>query len=319
MRRCKIHTRKLERLNSAMKENNDKDIQPGKDNSKKDNNNNNPLSVRVDPYYKEVFENLIKQKGVPKKVLLETMISSYVEIGNENERESNISFTNEVNLIACNLNEILSIFKAMTTKSQDTVGSQKSFYEQKTKNLETKVQMLENSNTELFEKNKLLEIAYNGIQLEKEKLEKNARSLDDMEVIGEREISAYIRKNAELLEQINSLQKVEKDNALLKGQLEKIINENKILKTSLEDKIFENDKLKKIKLHTEELMTEIKNRKKEEFKELELLIRKEADIDKKMEILHLQLQYNTLQAENLKNLEIINRKSEEITMLKLKT
>ncbi|MEN8907061.1 MAG: hypothetical protein ABF289_13965 [Clostridiales bacterium] len=296
-----------------MTENNENEL--SKTSNKKDNN---PLSVRVDPYYKEVFENLIKKKKVPKKVLLETMISSYVDVGNESERESNISFSNEINLIAGNLNEIMSIFKTMTTKSQDTVGSQKSFYEQKIKNLETKLKMFENSNIEISEKFKLLELAYNNINSDKEKLEKKTKNLDEIEVISERKISVYIRKNAELLEQINSLRKIEKENALLNGKLEKIINENKILKTSLEDKIFESDRLKKIKISMEESMNEIKNRKEEEFKELELLIRKEADIDKKMEILHLQIKYNKLQAENIKNLEIINKKSKEISRLKLK-
>jgi len=60
----------------------------------------------------------------------------------------------------------------------------------------------------------------------------------------------------------------------------------------------------------------MKIKKAEEFKELELVIRKEAEVDKKMEILKLQLQYNDLQAENIKNLGIINKQLEEITQLK---
>lgn len=62
----------------------------------------------------------------------------------------------------------------------------------------------------------------------------------------------------------------------------------------------------------------MKNKKADEFKELEFVIRKEAEVDKKMEILKLQLQYNELQAENLKNLGTINKQFEEITELKIR-
>lgn len=48
------------------------------------------------------------------------------------------------------------------------------------------------------------------------------------------------------------------------------------------------------------------------------MIRKEADIDKKMEILNLQLRYSELQAENLRNLGIINKQLEEVNELKLR-
>jgi hypothetical protein len=48
------------------------------------------------------------------------------------------------------------------------------------------------------------------------------------------------------------------------------------------------------------------------------VIRKEADIDKKMEILNLQLRYSELQAENLRNLGIINKQLEEVNELKLR-
>lgn len=298
------------KMNGNIKKTDQADVENKKD--------NNPLSVRVDPYYKEIFEDLIKQKGIPKKVLLETMISSYVESGREDEREANISFVNEINLIAGNFNEIMNIFKAMATKSQDTIGSQKSFYEQKIKNLETRIQMLETDCSGFGEKNRLLEATCNNLILEKEKLEKTIYDLNEVDASGEKEISSYIRKNAELLEQINILQKAEKESVLLKGEFEKGKNEIKVLKSSLDDKISENEKLHKKISDAEESIMQMKNKKAEEFKELELVIRKEADIDKKMEILKLQLQYNELQAENLKNLGIINKQLEEVTELKLR-
>ena len=297
-----------------MNENIEKTDQADVENKK----DNNPLSVRVDPYYKDIFEDLIKQKGIPKKVLMETMISSYVESGREDEREANISFANEINLIAGNFNEIMNIFKTMATKSQDTIGSQKSFYEQKIINLETRMQMLEIDYKGIEEKNRLLEVTGNNLKLEKEKLEKAIHNLNAADTSSEKEISTYLRKNAELLEQINGLQKVEKESVLLKGEFEKSKNEIKVLKSSLDDKTSENEKLYKKISNAEESIIEMKSKKAEEFKELKLVIRKEAEIDKKMEILKLQLQYNELQAKNLKNLGTINKQLEEITQLKIR-
>jgi chromosome segregation ATPase len=277
----------------------------------------NPLSVRINPYYKEIFEDLIKQKGVPKKVLLETMISSYVESGREDGRESSISFVNEINLIAGSFNEIMNIFKAMATKSQDTIGSQMSFYEQKVKNIETKMQILETDYKGIKEKNKILETTDNNLKLEKEKLEKVIYDLNEVDASGEKEISTYLRKNAELLEQINSLQKVEKESVILSSECEKVKYEIKALKSALDDKINENGKLHIKISDAEETILEMRNKRINEFKDIELVIRKEAEVDKKMEILKLQLQYNDLQAEDLKNLGIINKHLEEITKLKI--
>jgi chromosome segregation ATPase len=277
----------------------------------------NPLSVRINPYYKEIFEDLIKQKGVPKKVLLETMISSYVESGREDGRESSISFVNEINLIAGSFNEIMNIFKSMAAKSQDTIGSQMSFYEQKVKNIETKMQILETDYKGLKEKNKLLETTDNNLHLEKEKLEKIIYDLNEVDASGEKEISTYLRKNAELLEQINSLQKVEKESVILNSEYEKVKYEIKALKSALDDKINENGKLHIKISDAEETILEMRNKRINEFKDIELVIRKEAEVDKKMEILKLQLQYNELQAEDLKNLGIINKHLEEISKLKI--
>ena len=279
---------------------------------------NNPLSVRVDPHYKEIFEELIKQKGVPKKTLMEAMISSYIETSREGERESNISFVNEINLIAGNLNEIMNVFKAMATKSQDTIGSQKSFYEQKIKNQDAAIHMLENNGASLEKKARELELENNSNKADKEKLEKAIQSINTSDASNEKDIAVYIRKNAGLLEKLSILQNQEKDNVILKTEIEKSKNEAKTLKSSLEDITYENKKLHKKLLDLEESIVEIKSKKADEFKELEVVIRKQAEVDKKLEILKLQLQYNELQAESLKNLGIINKQTEEITVLKNK-
>jgi len=283
-----------------MDDNRDKTCLTGEENKK----DNNPLSVRVDPYYKEVFEDLIKQKGIPKKTLLEAMISSYVDSGNEDKRESNISFANEINLIAGNFNEILGIFKTIATKSQDTIGSLKNFYEQKIRNLEINNQVIGNDIATLKEENKLFETMTNDTKIENDRLEKVIRDLNQSNASYQKEITIASRKYAELLEEINILRKMEKENVLLK--------------LALDDKKYENEKLIKRISDTEESVTELKNKKSDEFKQLEMTLKKEMNVDKKMEILKLQLLYNELQTENLKNLGIINKKSAEIAELKRK-
>lgn len=297
-----------------MDENNEKNSNFTEE-SKKDNN---PLSVRVDPYYKEMFEELIKQKGIPKKTLLEAMISSYVESSRDNERESNISFANEINLIAGNFSEIMNVFKAMAIKSQDTIATQKSFYEQKLKNQDATIQMLENNGVLLEKKIKELGLENNNNKADREKLEKAIQDINAAGTSNEKDVAVYIKKNADLLEKLSILQNQERDNVILKSEIEKAKTETKALKASLEDITYENKKLLKKISDMDESMIEMKNKKADEMKEFEAVIRKQAEVDKKLEVLNLQLKYNELQAENLKNLGIMNKQAEEITELKIR-
>lgn len=299
---------------SAMDDNNEKNRNITEE-SKKDNN---PLSVRVDPYYKEKFEELIKQKGIPKKALIEAMISSYIETEREGERESNISFANEINLLAGNFNEIMNVFKAMAAKSQDTIGTQKSFYEQKLKNQDVTIQMLENSSISLEKKVKELELENNSNKSYREKLEKTIHDLDTAGASNEKDVAVYVKKNADLLEKLSILQNQERDNVILKTEIEKAKVETKAMKSSLEDVTYENKKLLKKISDMNESITEMKNKKADELKEFEAVIRKQAEVDKKLEVLKVQLQYNELQAENLKNLRTINKQAEEITQLRVR-
>ena len=206
----------------------------------------------------------------------------------------------------------------MAIKSQDTIGSQKSFYEQKNRNADTAIQILEDKIAILEEKNKSLEIENDSNKANREKLKKAIRELSESGNSSEKEISGYIRKNAELLEKINILQKEEKDNMMLRADFDTTKDELKMLRSSLKDKNYENEKLSKKIKDLEESMIEAKTKRADEFKELELLIKKELEVDKKMEMLRMQLQFNELQSENLKNLGVINKQSEEIAELKSK-
>ena len=284
--------------------------------SEENKKDNNPLSVRVDAYYKDLFEDVIKQKGLPKKAILEAMILKFVENENESEKELNISFTNEINHISGNLNEILNVIKNITSKSQDTIGSQKSFFEQKINNLEIKNLTLENTYLELKDINEHQETLQKEFLFEKDMYNKSINELNVKFSIKEKETIALQMKNAELAEQNQVYQKLEKENILYKIENEKIKHEVSVLKVSLDSKIVDNDKLMKKIAALEELLAEAKSKKIDEFKELEFIIKKEAEVDKKMEIVKLQAQYNDLQTENLKNLRIINDNAVEISQLK---
>jgi len=278
--------------------------------------NNNPLSIRIDTQYKEMFNNLIKEKGVSKKQLLECMIANYIQDDMEQNREDHISFSNEITLISTGLDEILKIFKMIANKSQDTLGSVKNLNEQKLDNMNNQLEALKLNLSETAERNKLLEISKNALGLEKEKSDNIAEELKQKIAGYEAEIGILNKKNQELLEQINSLRVIENDNHRLTNENEKFSLKITEFSHLLRDKNFENDSLNTRIKYFEETINELKDKRAQEIKELELKIKQEADIDKKMELLQMQSKYNDLQSENMKNLCEIHQRTEEIMMLK---
>ncbi len=281
-------------------------------------NNNNPLSVRVDNQYKEIFNILIKEKGFSKKQLLENMITSYAQNDTQKHREENINFTNEINLISSSLNDILNVFTTITVKSQDTIGSIKSFYEQKFENMKVEIETLKNNLSVLQEKNNILELANNGLSLEKEKLMSTIEEFQQKDAANKSEINTLNKRNLELLEQINVLRSTETENHVLKSETDKLSKEIDRLNKILKDKDFENDLLNKKVTLLHEDINELKNKKTEELKELESKIKLDAELDKKAELIKLQSDYNELQIINIENLGKINKMQEEIFLLKTK-
>lgn len=277
---------------------------------------NNPISVRIDATYKEMFEELVKGKDISKKALLESMILNYVESDQSKKRNSNIDFSHEIALISGSINEILSTFKSMAAKAQDTLGSHKDFYDQQLQNLNIKIQTLENKNSQLEERNKLLEAANNGYNLEKEKLEKVIDETEAKIKLDERENRNLNSKITELLEQINILRRIERENAILRSENQELTNEINKLKSSLEEKFLENESLRRKLDVVNSEISEMMNKETEAIADIELRLKKEVEIEKKSVILQMQIQYNDLQAENIKNLGVINQKSEEINALK---
>jgi chromosome segregation ATPase len=280
---------------------------------------NNPLSVRIDAQFKEMFNNLIKEKDISKKQLLECMIENYIINSSDKEREEHISFSNEINLISTGLDEILKIFKIIAAKSQDTLGSVKNLNEQKLEDLNKQLEASKLNLSEIAEKNKLLEISNNALGLEKEKADGIAEELKQKLASYETEIGMLNRKNQELLEQLNELRVIENNNHQLTNENEKLSVKITELTHLLRDKNFENELLNSRIKYLEEAIEESKDKRTQEIKELELKIKQQADIDKKMELLQMQSKYNDLQAENMRNLCEINQKSEEIMLLKSKS
>ncbi len=279
-------------------------------------NNNNPLSVRVDNQYKEIFNILIKEKGFSKKQLLENMITSYAQNDTQKHREENINFANEINLISSSLNDILNVFTTITVKSQDTIGSIKSFYEQKFENMKVEIETLKNNLSVLQEKNNILELANNGLSLEKEKLMSTIEEFQKKDAANKSEINTLNKRNLELLEQINVLRSTETENHVLKSETDKLSEEIDRLNKILKDKDFENNLLNKKVTLLHKDINELKNKKTEELKEFESKIRLDAELNKKAELIKLQSDYNELQIKNIENLGKINKMQEEIFLLK---
>jgi hypothetical protein len=121
------------------------------------------------------------------------------------------------------------------------------------------------------------------------------------------------------LEQLNELRVIENNNHQLTNENEKLSVKITELTHLLRDKNFENELLNSRIKYLEEAIEESKDKRTQEIKELELKIKQQADIDKKMELLQMQSKYNDLQAENMRNLCEINQKSEEIMLLKSKS
>lgn len=281
-----------------------------------DKKENNPISVRIDAAYKEMFEELVKGKDISKKALLESMILDYVESDQNKKRNSTIDFSYEIALISGSINEILSTFKSMAAKAQDTIGSHKGFYDQQLQNLNVKVQAHESKNSQLEERNKLLEAASNGYNLEKEKLEKLINETEAKIKSDEKENRNLNSKITELLEQINILRRVERENVILRSENQELTNEISKLKSSMEEKFLENESLRRKLDVVNSEICDHKNKETEAIADMELRLKKEIEIEKKSVILQMQIQYNDLQSENIKNLRIINQKSEEINTLK---
>jgi chromosome segregation ATPase len=278
--------------------------------------NGNPLSIRVEPYYKEKFETLTKELGLSKKLLFENLILSYLEKDQQNRRESHLNLTNEINLITANLDELLTIFTKMAVKSQDTIGSLKSDYSQQICNLETRMNASNHQITALSEKNQLLEAANQGYNHSKKQLEQTIEALERAIDSKNEEIKNGNLKYLELLEQLNQLRQLERENLLLKTEAAQAAQDFKNLQGRLEAAQTEGGQLQRKAAQLQVELTEIHQKQKEAWQEREAQLRRSAELDQKTALLQLQEKYNYLQAENLRCLGEMNQKTVELTELR---
>jgi chromosome segregation ATPase len=285
-----------------------------------ENKKETPLSVRVDPYYKDIFLELSEKPGFSRKRLLESMISSYVRQGREETRQNNLNLEHEISLISGSLDDILKVFKTISEKAQDTIGSSRSFYEQQAENfkknaeaLELKIQGTEDERKRLLLSNKELELNIKSAG------EKNSKLSDNITYLQE-ELAKARNAHAAVLNEVYNLRRIDSDNV-------RLVSENKELLAQIEknkDAINRKDKaaekqnydyemleLKKnkeielLKGEIDALKAQISNMRKnkeEETKELKDLIRKELELKKETEILQLKQEYNNLQMQYIKDI-----------------
>lgn len=379
-----------------------------KDDSKKEH----PLSVRVGHYYKDIFNELSNRPGYNKKNLLETMIYQYVKREEATDRRNYLNLDHEISLITQSLDDVLRIFKTLSVKAQDTIGSNKTYYEQQVENLNTKIKTMENQvlsaedeKNRLDVQSKSIELKYDKLSDEKKKLEEKLEKLE-VELRDTKEEKSKVlnevynlrniqgenielnSKNSKLLEEIERIKdivhKADKQIADLKDNLETLEKrkqneietlalKNKNEVDALENKLtLLNDQLRNIQVENNDLnskkdklledlenlkgivhesdkqitnlkdsletlekkkqnevdalqskitvlsdqLNDIYNKKEQELNEIEARLRKEIEVEFKMELLESKSLYNSLQMEHLKTLNQINEKDEEINRLK---
>jgi phage host-nuclease inhibitor protein Gam len=287
-----------------------------------------PLSVRVDSYYKDMFLELSEQPGYNRKRLLESMISSYIRKAKDENRHNNLNLEHEISLISGSLDDILRVFKTVSVKAQDTIGSNRSFYEQQIENLkkniealELKIQGIEEERKRLLLQNKDMELNIRDTGEENRKLSGKITNLQE-------ELTKSKDAYAAVLNEVYNLRRIDGENVRLVsenkellGQIEKskdIINkkEKNAERQNYDYEMLElkkNQEIEFLKGEIEAFKNQIANMRKnkdDELKEAEKLIRKEVELKKEAEILQLRQEYNNLQMQYIKDIGVVKSNKE---------
>lgn len=288
-----------------------------------ENKKETPLSVRVDPYYKDIFLELSEKPGYSRKRLLESMISSYVRQEREETRQNNLNLEHEISLISGSLEDILKVFKTISAKAQDTIGSSRSFYEQQIENLkkniealELKVQGIEAERKRLLLSNKEFELNIKSAGEENNKLSSRITYLQE-------ELSKVKDAHAAVLNEVYNLRRIDADNVRLvsenKDLLVQLENNKDIIKSKEKDaeklnydyemlELKKNKEMELLKSEIDGLKNQIVNMRKnkeDELKDIESFIRKELELKKEAEILQLKQEYNNLQMQYIKDIGLL--------------
>lgn len=201
--------------------------------SKNNINNESPLPIRATSHYKDEFRKL-SSKFSSQKLFFEALIDYYIAGETEKNREKKISFEDEIGLISYNLEKILTTFKNIATKSQDTIGSVESNYEQKLKNLNSDIETanlkynnLLKENLALKEKADLLSEANKGYSTQSEKQLENIHLLEE-------KIKDIKSKNSDLMDELHELRNIEKQNIILTNEKSDLMKKIKDGNTEIE-------------------------------------------------------------------------------------
>ncbi|ERI91013.1 hypothetical protein HMPREF1982_03575 [Clostridiales bacterium oral taxon 876 str. F0540] len=290
-------------------------------NEVQDNKKDSPLTVRVDQHYKDLFLELSEKPGYNRKRLLENMISTYISREKEKDRQNNLNLDHEINLISGSLEDILQVFKRISVKAQDTIGAERSFYEQKINNHQKEIESLrlklENEDIELKE----LKLLNSELDLENKKITNDNKLLGEKTKNLQEELNKARNEHASVLKDVYNLRTLESENLRRAVENKELSAQIEAFKTVINDKEKEIDNLRydnkmleeksskrieMVKMQVEELtkqLTDISNNKETYLKEFEKLLRKEFEIKRESEILELKSEYNKLQLKYIKDLE----------------
>lgn len=201
------------------------DIQDEKELEIDENKKETPLSVRVEAYYKDLFLQLSEQPGYNRKRLLEAMISSYVKKEREEKRNNNLSLDHEISLISSSLEDILKVFKTISVKAQDTIGSNKGFYEQQIENLKKNINTLELRIQEFEEDKRKIAIEEKEVNLRlKETVEENNKLRDGAQKLQD-ELKKAKEEQGKVQNELYNLRRIEAENIRLMAENKELLKE----------------------------------------------------------------------------------------------
>jgi len=294
-------------------------------NETQDNKKDSPLSVRVEQYYKELFLELSEKPGYNRKRLLENMISTYISKEREDNRQSNLNLEHEISLISGSLNDILGVFKTISTKAQDTIGSDRSFYEQQIENYKKEIESYKMKFQSEEVQIKELKLQNNELELVINKLNEENKKLEDKNKNLQQDADKSKDAHAEVLKDVYNLRGLEVENLRRTAENKELSAQIEAIKVIVNDKEKEIEKLKYnykvledksdkkselLEMQIEEMAKQIdsmRKNKEADIKEVEELLRKEFQVRKETEILELKSEYNKLQLQYIKDMESMKK------------
>jgi len=273
-------------------------------------------AVRPDNDIEKEFRHIAKDKNISQTKLFEYMFWNYISDGIEEKQENAISFDGELGLLSKDLENIMVHFKAIATKSQDTVISLKSNTEQIEKNFNLEIETLNLKLVELTNRNNELENTNKVFSEVREGLELKISSLSDIVLEKETENNKLLgdmkEKDTEIKSHEKTIGVLEKDKKGLvnenSGLLEKItlkdskLRNIEVTNVSLQNTVNSMESLRKSEISSIEARykTEIAalsskiegydTEKEKELKRVKTSLKSEYEADKKMALAEVILQ-----------------------------